>query len=58
MDLDNVKTPVIKHLDTQIQTNNPITMLEQTFSIIMNSDWTCSWILAKYNYARIYSDLQ
>jgi len=37
MDLDNIKKTVIKHLDTQIRTNNLITMLEQTFRRIMNS---------------------
>ena len=38
MDLDNViLNPVIKHSDTQIRTNNLITMLEQTFARIMNS---------------------
>jgi len=33
--VDNVKKPVIKHSDTQNRTYNLITMLDQTFAIIM-----------------------
>jgi len=32
MNLDNIISPVIKHSDTQIRTNNIITMLEPTFA--------------------------
>ena len=58
MDLDNVISPLIKQSDTQIRTNKLITMLEQLFARIMNSQVNLLANIAKYNPSRIYSDLQ